>query len=65
MTDETLKNIEMMRQKLEEVWENMTPNDFARVHAKFFGAILSVEQGFKKHFPKEWERYQKDFYGDD
>ena len=59
------KYIEEMRAKLESLWEKMSLEDYKRLHAKFFGCILSVEQGFQKHYPKEWEEYKKEFYGDD
>ena len=59
------KYIEEMRAKLETLWSKMTVEDYKRLHAKFFGCLLSVEQGFKKHFPKEWEKYSKEFYEND
>lgn len=64
MNEKMERDIDIMRKKMDELWEKMSADDFARVHSKFFGAILSVEQGFKKKFPKEWKKYQKEFFGD-
>ena len=63
--DEVIKNIEMMRARMEALWESMTVEDFKRVHAKFFGCIISIEQGFKKRFPAEWIDYGREFYGEE
>jgi hypothetical protein len=64
LKDKMEDNIELMRRKLEDVWVNMSPEDFERIHAKFFGALLSTEEGFKKLYPTEWKKYEKKFYGE-
>jgi hypothetical protein len=65
MDADTERAIDEARQKLDALWQTMTVEDFRRVHAKFFGCILSVETGFKRRFPAEWAAYEKDFYGED
>lgn len=63
--NDILRNIDLMRVKMDQLWDQMTAEDFARVHAKFVGAVISIETGFKKRFPEEWVKYEKQFYGDD
>jgi len=65
MTKSILDNVTEMRAKLNEVWDKMSAEDFARIHSKFVGCVISVEEGFKKRFPNEWKRYEKDFYGEE
>ena len=65
MTEETERNIDEMRRKLDTTLDLFTVEDFRRVHAKFVGAVISVEVGFKKRFPEESAKYMKEFYGED
>jgi hypothetical protein len=64
-SDDTLRYIEEIRAAFDTLWDRFTIEDFRRVHAKFFGAIVSVEIGFQRRFPEAWQAYEHEFYGDD
>jgi hypothetical protein len=63
MTEETERHIDEFRKRLDSILDNFTVADFRRVHAKFFGAILSVEIGFERRFPEEAAAYRLEVYG--
>ena len=64
-SDETLKHIEAMRARLTETLDQFKVEDFKRVHAKFVGAVIALEVGFKTRFPAAWAEYEREFYGED
>lgn len=61
----TEQYIDEFRKKLDSILDSFTVEDFRRIHAKFFGALVSVEIGFKKRFPEEAAKYEKEIYGED
>lgn len=65
MTKETEQVIDDFRRKMDTILDKFTVADFRRVHAKFFGAILSLEIGFKNRFPEEWDKYEHEMYGEE
>ncbi len=58
------KLIDEFKQKMDTLHDSLKLNDFKRLHAKFFACVLSIEVGFKKKFPKEWEEYEREFYNE-
>lgn len=56
MMQDQLDRIDEMRRRMDDLWEKMSVEDFKRVHAKFVGAVISIETGFKKWFPEAWEK---------
>lgn len=65
MEQDTADLIDTMRKKLDDLFSTFTVEDFKRIHAKFFGGLLSVETHFKRRFPEEWAKYEDSFYGED
>lgn len=54
--------MQLMREKMDQLWSQLSVEDFKRLHAKFFGAIISLEVGFERKYPKEWAEYSKETF---
>lgn len=65
MDTQTENYINEFRQKLDNVFNKFTVEDFKRVHAKFVGGVISIEVNFKKRFPEEYKIHMGEFYGPD
>lgn len=65
MEQNTQAFIEDARRKLDTIVDSLTVADFTRLHAKFTGCVVALEVGFKRRFPEEYEKWDREFYGDD
>jgi hypothetical protein len=55
-------DVDEMRRKFEDLWDKLSAADFKRLHQKFVDCLLSLETGFKKKFPEEFEKWEREFY---
>lgn len=57
--------VEEARKKLIDLVETLSADDFERLVTKFFGSLVIVEAHFKRRFPVEHAKWEKEYYGED